>query len=607
MVAGGDDDMCGIAGVFAYSSDAAPVSREELRRVRDHMQARGPDGAGEWYSSDGRVGLGHRRLAIIDTSDRGAQPMHSSDGKLVISFNGEIYNYQQLRAGLEARGRVFATGSDTEVLLHLYAERGMDMLQDLRGMYAFAIWDGERRRQLMVRDPFGIKPLYFSDAKGTLRFASQVKALLCAPVDTSADPAGHTGFMLWGSVPEPYTMYRGIRALPAGHWLSIDEYGVGNAVSFCAIGTVLAEASATPVLLDRASAIEALAAAIRGSVKAHQIADVTVGVFLSAGIDSSMIAHNASDPGVRPYTLTLGFEEYSGTRNDEVPLAEEIARELDAWHSTLITRRSDFEDERERLLTAMDQPSIDGVNTWFVARAAARMNLKAVMSGLGGDELFASYPSFTQVPKMVRYGRPFRSMPTFGRMLRRAAAPLLARFTSTKFAGLLEYGNSIGSAYLLRRCLHAPWELPRLLGDEMASIGLEQLQTLSELARSVGANRSERLSVSALEMTWYMRNQLLRDADWAGMAQSLEIRVPFVDIALLRAAAPVFAAYPDIRKAEVAAAVAPRLASKVLHRPKTGFSVPVRDWMHSGDAQNRGRGLRDWAKFIYRRYPDAGA
>ncbi|MDZ4814524.1 MAG: asparagine synthase (glutamine-hydrolyzing) [Pseudomonadota bacterium] len=599
--------MCGIAGVYSYTRNAAPVQRDELRRVRDHMQARGPDGAGEWFSEDGRAGLAHRRLAIIDTSERGAQPMRSADGKLVISFNGEIYNYQQLRATLEAQGRVFVTDSDTEVLLHLYAVKGMGMLNDLRGMFAFALWDGERRVLLLARDPFGIKPLYYADGQGTLRFASQVKALLCADVDTAPEPAGHVGFMLWGSVPEPWTMYRGIRSLPAGHWLSVDERGVRISVSYCDIGAVLADAATAPVSMDRLSAIESIAAAIRDSVKTHQIADVPVGVFLSAGIDSSVIAHCAADQGQRPFTLTLGFEEYSGTIDDEVPLAEELAREIDAWHSTLITRRNDFEDEREKLLAAMDQPSIDGVNTWFIARAAARMNLKAVLSGLGGDELFASYPSFKQVPRMVRYGRPFRSMPALGRMLRRFSAPLLARITSPKFAGLLEYSDSAGSAYLLRRCLHAPWELPALLGPELATQGLQRLQTLPALHRSVHSNASERLAVSALEMSWYMRNQLLRDADWAGMAQSLEIRVPFVDITLLRACAPVFAAFPDISKPELAALAAPKLSHKVLNRPKTGFSVPVREWMRADATHKDGRGLRDWAQFIHRRYAGARA
>src|SRR4051794_14621816 len=181
--------MCGIAGVYAYHYAANPVDRPELRKIRDHMAARGPDGLGEWFSPDQRVGLGHRRLSIIDLSERGAQPMASADGRLVVTFNGEIYNYRALRASLESKGRTFCSDSDTEVLLHLYAEKGEAMVRDLRGMFAFALWDADKGGILLGRDPYGIKPLYFADDGWTLRFASQVKALLAGgKVSRAAEP-----------------------------------------------------------------------------------------------------------------------------------------------------------------------------------------------------------------------------------------------------------------------------------------------------------------------------------------------------------------------------------------------------------------------------------
>ena len=212
--------MCGIAGIYAYRNDALKVDRGELRRIRDHMTARGPDGCGEWFSEDGRVALGHRRLAILDLSERGAQPMVSADGQLIISFNGEIYNYRTLRAQLERKGYGFRSQSDTEVLLHLYAEKGEAMLEELRGMYAFALWDARKQGLLLARDPLGIKPLYYADDGATLQVASQVKALLKGGhIDTTPEPAGHVGFFLWGHVPEPYTFFKGIKALPAGSTL----------------------------------------------------------------------------------------------------------------------------------------------------------------------------------------------------------------------------------------------------------------------------------------------------------------------------------------------------------------------------------------------------
>jgi asparagine synthase (glutamine-hydrolysing) len=214
--------MCGIAGIFTYRDGAPPVDQAELLRIREAMIKRGPDGAGLWISPDRRVGLAHRRLAIIDLSETGAQPMATADGRLRITFNGEIYNYQALKKGLEAKGYRFHSNSDTEVLLHLYADRGPDMVHALRGMYAFGIWDERNRTLFLARDPFGIKPLYYADDGKSLRFASQVKALVAGGgVDTAPEPAGSVGFLLWGSVPEPFTLHRGVRALPAGSHLTL--------------------------------------------------------------------------------------------------------------------------------------------------------------------------------------------------------------------------------------------------------------------------------------------------------------------------------------------------------------------------------------------------
>src|SRR5690349_15075989 len=198
--------MCGIAAIFAYSENGSRVDREELLRIREAMIKRGPDGAGLWISDDQRIGLAHRRLAIIDLSDTGAQPMATANGTIRIVFNGEIYNYRELRQRLEAKGYVFHSQSDTEVLLHLYEEYGRDMVEHLRGMYAFTIWDEHKRGLFLARDPYGIKPLYYADDGTTIRVASQVKALLKSThIDTAPEPAGHVGFYIWGNVPEPYT------------------------------------------------------------------------------------------------------------------------------------------------------------------------------------------------------------------------------------------------------------------------------------------------------------------------------------------------------------------------------------------------------------------
>src|SRR6476660_4987962 len=238
--------MCGINGIFAYHYAANPIDRDELVRMRDHMALRGPDGKGEWISDDGRVGFGHRRLSIIDLSDAGAQPMTSADGRFIVTFNGEIYNYRALRKSLEAKGRVFRSQSDTEVLLHLYDEKGEAMVHDLRGMFAFAIWDCERRRLVLVRDPYGIKPLYYADDGWTLRFASQVKSLLAGgKVSREPEPAGWVGYCLFGSVPEPFTTYQEIRALQAGSTLWVDRVGAHQARQYFSIASAYRRAETT--------------------------------------------------------------------------------------------------------------------------------------------------------------------------------------------------------------------------------------------------------------------------------------------------------------------------------------------------------------------------
>ncbi|MFL6247103.1 MAG: asparagine synthetase B family protein, partial [Thermoanaerobaculia bacterium] len=216
--------MCGINGIYAYSAAAPPVDADELLRSRECMRSRGPDAADVWIDSERRVGLAHRRLAIIDLSEGGAQPMRR--GERVIIFNGEIYNYQELRARLEAKGRTFTSHSDTEVLLALYDDMGEAMLGELRGMFAIVLWDGARRRMFLARDPYGIKPLYYADDGGTLRVASQVKALIASErVDKRFEPAAAAGFFLRGTVPEPFTMYRAIRSLPAGSYCYVDANG----------------------------------------------------------------------------------------------------------------------------------------------------------------------------------------------------------------------------------------------------------------------------------------------------------------------------------------------------------------------------------------------
>jgi len=588
--------MCGIASIFSYHRVGGPVDRDELRRIRDAMETRGPDGRGEWYSADQRVGLAHRRLSIIDLSEAGAQPMTSEDGTLVISFNGEIYNYRELRERLELRGHQFRSHSDTEVLLCLYAEKGMEMLRDLRGMFAFSLWDARQNRLFLARDPYGIKPLYYADDGWCIRVASQVKALLAGGrLSREREPAGVAGFYLLGTTPEPWTLYRDIQALPAGHYVEVDGTGASEPKSWCSVESIFLEESESRSAIGKDEAVAGIRSALAASVKAHLVSDVPVGLFLSSGIDSGALAGLVSDENQPVEAVTLGFSEYAGTADDEAPLAREIAEHYRLRHHVHRVGREDFLRQLPDMLAAMDQPSTDGINTWLVSEAASELGWKVALSGLGGDELLGGYPSFSDIPRWVRRLAVPSKIPLLGTAWYQIASRLSgvaaalapeSPVNSPKFAGMLKYGGTYAGAYLLRRGLFLPEELPAVMGTELAREGLRRLRPLEHLDRPLGRTRgfltssSAAAKVSALESSLYMRNQLLRDADWAGMAHSLEIRTPLVDIELLRTVAQLLKVLePGEGKQALASAPMRALPDHIRHRPKTGFTIPVDQWL----------------------------
>lgn len=591
--------MCGIAGLVAHKGPLDAALRGEVERMTAYMQARGPEGDGFWLSdASPQAMFGHRRLAFIDIGPSGDQPMGIDGGRFTLCFMGEIYNYQALRAELVQQGVRFDTNSDSEVILRLYAREGAAMLPKLRGMFAFAIWDADRRTLFAARDPFGIKPLYYFDDGRAFRFAAQVKALLAGgSVDTTPEPAGEVGFLLWGSVPEPFTLYRQIRALPAGHSLTLAPGAPARIDRYFSVAAILADAEKAGPAPAGTARLETIGAAIEDTVRHHMVADVPVGLFLSSGLDSSLIAQYAISPaGFPTHSVTLGFKEYVGSLDDETALAAKIAAIDGTQHSTIWIERQEFAAERERLLAAMDQPTIDGTNVYFVSRAAKSAGLKAALSGLGGDEVFAGYPSFRQLPRMVGWIGKVPAARPVGRALRVVSGPLVRQFTSPKYAGVLELGGDWSGAYLLRRGLFMPWELAERLDGDYLRQGLRDLDTHEVLSSAIAGIRSGNGRVSALELSFYMRNQLLRDADWAGMAHSIEIRVPFVDAAFFRAMAPFIVADPPVTKPEVRQVIRPEVRALLEGLPKRGFQVPVRDWLGgSAPGGAEGRGWRGWA------------
>ncbi|MFM7008638.1 MAG: asparagine synthase (glutamine-hydrolyzing) [Betaproteobacteria bacterium] len=606
--------MCGINGIYLYGGHGS-IDKSELIRTRDFMRSRGPDGCGLWVSECKLVGFGHRRLSIIDLSDDARQPMTNADGSLVITFNGEIYNYKEIRNILEAKGYSFLTNSDTEVILHLYRDRGPQLVHDIRGMFAIAIWDSSQQELFLARDPLGIKPLYYSDDGHSIRFASQVKALMASGViSEEVDSAGLVGFYLWGSVPEPFTIRRAISALPAGCTMRIKGRRVFGPEQYYSVGRIFqdGERLSGSARVHTARSFD-LQEGLLDSVKHHLVADVPIGLFLSSGVDSLALLGLMKDAGQREVrTITLAFNEYSNTPADEAPIASHIADFYKTHHTTRTVTREEFNADLTKIFDAMDQPTIDGINTWFVSKAAQEAGLKSAISGVGGDELFAGYPSFQDLPSWVVSLSHVSKVPGLGKISRKLLRPLTERLgLNPKLAGLIELAGDYSSAYLLRRGLFMPWELEKLLDPKLVKEGLARLAPIDLVRESIRPEPDAPASkISALEISNYMRNQLLRDTDWASMAHSVEVRLPLADAQLLRKVAALASSAPtSISKFALAASPSTPLPFEILARRKTGFSIPVYDWVDSSipefsngkkrkSRRSNAIGPRTWARSV---------
>lgn len=592
--------MCGFAGVFNYSTSSVAINESGLSSMGLSMSQRGPDSSGTWIHKEMHVGLTHRRLAIIDLSNDGNQPMLFRNEEFSIVFNGEIYNFQELRENLIELDYIFLTNTDTEVLYHLFLEYGISMLKYLRGMFSFAIWDDRDQSLFIARDHFGIKPLYYYDDGHRIIFSSQVKSLLCYgdEIDTEPDPSGYVGFLVLGSVPEPHTLYKKIKALPAANYLLIKS-GVVKRAEYWNLKDFLVNHKESSNYSNDLS-IKNL---ICESVSTHLLSDAPLGLFLSGGLDSSIIASICATKPQSISAITLGFNEYLHTDYDEVPSSIEIANLLDLKHIVSYQNLGDFKKIKNQLLIDMDQPTIDGVNTYLVSSIAREAGLKVVLSGIGADEWFGGYGSFNDLPKLVMM--PRLSWLSHDCSIIKKCIP---KKYSPKYASLLEYCGSWSGAYLLKRGLFLPWELYKFLDKDFVDEGLKNLALVDRLEDTVSGIRSAPLKTTLLELTWYMRNQLLRDADWAGMANSLEIRTPFVDIEFAANLMKVKKNIATVNKKILRKEYAGILPQDILAKKKTGFSVPLDQWSNKNSSSyGVESGIRGWALEVLKQFSPPNA
>lgn len=544
------------------------------------MISRGPDDSGYWYSRCNQVGLAHNRLSIIDPCERSNQPMQYMQGRYVMTYNGEIYNYQSLRKDLNKSGYRFHTQSDAEVVMAMYDSCKSRMLDKLRGMFSFAIWDNQENTLFAARDPFGIKPFYYATFADQFVFSSMVKSIANLPdITLTSSAAGWCGFLLNGSVPEPYTVHEQINALPAGHYLEICKNGRLRLQPYFSIyddyASCMHAAGAAPVNY------QAIADSLSESVDRHLVADVPVGLFLSSGIDSNVIAYYAREHQDL-VGFTLDFEEFGGQQN-ESELATESAKQLRINHQVLKFAADDTGELLNAFFYSMDQPSIDGLNVWMISKAVSERGFKAVLSGIGGDEVFAGYPSFADLPKFSKIITLLNSTNLSNLPLDKLSG-LLAGFLHPKLSGFFTAAkNSYYRAYQLKRNLYLHHDLGLYFDADFINAGIEELEALAEKnASQLDRIDNPYLKVSALEIDNYMKNQLLRDADWASMTHSLELRVPYIDRKLINVCAKELIKLKSPQKKTIMKKIlVGHLPDAIFTKNKTGFETPLGHWLET--------------------------
>ena len=587
--------MCGFIACFT----SEPISHCIAERALEQLAPRGPDDKGEWRE-DG-IFLGHRRLAIIDLDSTAAQPMVSLCGRYVIVFNGEIYNYKEIRNSLIERGVSFKTKSDTEVILNLFALEGENMLNKLNGMFAFAIWDNKNKEAFIARDPYGIKPLYIANTSNGVIVASQVKTLLTTDLVTrNPDLIGQANFWMLGYVPEPHTWFKDIQVLKSGHFVKIKENRIVEYKKWLDIGDAWQTCSDIPKInsVDLYSRVKN---SISESVSRHLVADVPIGVFLSGGIDSGVLAGMmAESVSNKILGITITYDEYNGRFEDEAPIAAKVAEYYGIEHHIRRVTKDEFLFDLPKIIESMDQPSIDGVNTWYVCKAASEIGLKVVISGVGGDELFFGYASFNQLPKLVSYWSKFSKLPGFMFIAHKLANYRMNKTGKRRWAHAPDMLQSIPGAWWLRRGLNAYDDLQNFMSKEQIN-ELDKNFNVEEWVYSMTGNLSQdsMLGLAQIESMAYLRNQLLRDSDWASMAHSIELRTPLVDAKLLFDLAPYLALMKSY-KGKILLANAPEkpLPEFVTKRSKTGFGIPLQSWLAEENSTGLSTDFRQWANKV---------
>jgi asparagine synthase (glutamine-hydrolysing) len=578
--------VCGVAGLIGRLDDR---SRHAVEAMSCALEHRGPDASHLWSSSADAEGwgciLGHRRLSILDLSDVADQPMSHPDSGETLVYNGELYNFETLRKDLQAAGQQLLSTGDTEVLLRLLSARGVDALPALRGMFAFGLWDPVSRRLLLARDTHGIKPLYVyrnpdPGATWSLAFASELRALLSSGlVPRRLDPAAVASVVWNGFVTGPGTAVRGVEQLSPGSYHHYD--GKGRRVAACRYGLHDAPAPTPPTTPEQ------LREVLARTVSEHLVSDVPLGVFLSSGVDSSAVANLAAAAAPGPLqTFTLSFET---ARHNESREAGAIAAAIGTQHHDILLSDGEFRQGLEAAIQTIDQPTFDGLNSMYMARAVRQAGIKVALVGTGGDELFGGYESFRQLPRLMALaGRPHVPSRVRGALagvidqVRRSGGPVPAQTRWAKLSGMVAQSDDLLALYQLGYALFLPRFQDRLLLDGLPTLRNGLRPELADELRADISGLDPLSALSRLEQRCFLGERLLRDSDAAAMSVSLELRLPLVDSVLTRSVEGLSTTdryRPLGRKQILREAGLVGLDPSLFDRPKRGFVLPFDEWL----------------------------
>ena len=590
--------MCGFVASFGFN-----FKEKNFKKALKHLSRRGPDSEGKW--SEDKVFLGSRRLAIIDLKKRANQPMHSLCSRYILVFNGVIYNFLELRDYLLAKGIKLRTYSDTEVILELFALEAEKMLPKLKGMFAFVIWDRVKKKAFAARDPYGIKPLYIGTCKYGLILASQVKTLLSTNlISKEYDIDSKSLFRILGFVIEPNTWFKHIKSLNAGNYIWIEKGAIISDIKWHDINKYWDNISLSNKKYSKEKVYEEVKKSVAESVKRHLVSDVPVGLFLSSGIDSAVLAGLMVENGHKSITaITVSFNDFNNTENDEVVEAKIVAKHFGIKHYVYKVSKKDFTNDLPEILSAMDQPSIDGVNTWYASKAASKLGLKVVFSGVGGDEIFFGYRLFKQIPILIRTISFISKIPGLIKFINLFLILISSIKNNIRYRYILIWGKAVFSAWLLKRSIFISKNLIDLKNNNNNSKYFINDFFYKKIFSNVSQKPTKfiKLKLAQIESIIYLRSQLLRDADWASMYHGVELRTPFVDVSLLNNLKDVLF-YLQFFKSKtplISSLTKKELPKSIIIRKKIGFDVPIRQWI-LGSTKNKikNSSWADWMRIV---------